>query len=72
MPKSNSQSHETEDPMTEPGMAARTRSQLPDINLKINNIQSPQRKLRAKNYYTITCDPNATVKTYPSDFLDSC
>ena len=53
--------------MTEPGMAARTRSQIPEVNLKLNNIHSPQRKLRTNNYYKITCDPNGTVKTYPPD-----
>ena len=69
MPKLNSQSQETGDPMTEPGMAARTRSQIPEGNLKLNNIQSPQRKLKTKNYYKITCDPNATIKSYRPSLL---
>ena len=30
--------------------------------MRLNDIQSPQRKLRTKNYYKITCDPTAISK----------
>ena len=51
-------------------MASRTRSQIPEVNRKLMNIQSPQHKLRTKNYYKITCDPDATIgKSYPSSLL---